>query len=433
MKTRKHDPIAVALGLALAILPATAQVDPESICAKRADTLFKSGSEALDQVSPIGLQDCSSLENDFDDDVEDANPLVVPLAPDEACDFATLRTLADESTRGAYTAVALDEVGTQAPLPDFCSFDSEFGVTSCEAPAGTTGEFLVEYNVVLQEGFPGSVNPLFVVYDFGGVAPLSVEGLDFECDGSLTAWPYQGNWFDANDDGTIDQPWAVYENKFDPAPACVMTDKPSISLSERGDYELPPDTTLNGNRIEMKPADGLAGQTGTLELLITDNGTGATRPLDVPYQVVPKEPEIVGLSYSGQNGTIDNPVDGSRFEYDVEIPCTVDNDEKFVVTRHYDPDMSYQIINNPPGKVSMDPFTGAIVSNYDCGTDIGWDFDVSVRAQNTSAASLYKTGTIRVTNGVSQQSSPSLHGQPHQMKPNASRAINHVGECAPSL
>jgi len=361
------------------------------------------------------------LDNFFDDNLEDSSPLVVSLEPGLCYDFATLRSLKDESTRGDYTV---------SGLPGFGGFDSEYGVTSlCPVDEGS---YLVEYNVAPGDG-PGSVAPLLVQYEVSTPSALSVEGLDFECDGSLTAWPYHGNWFDANNDGTIDQPWAVYENKFDPAPACVMTDKPSISLSERGDYELPPDTTLNGNRIEMKPADGLAGQTGTLELLITDNGTGATRPLDVPYQVVPKEPEIVGLSYSGQNGTIDNPVDGSRFEYDVEIPCTVDNDEKFVVTRHYDPDMSYQIINNPPGKVSMDPFTGAIVSNYDCGTDIGWDFDVSVRAQNTSAASLYKTGTIRVTNGVSQQSSPSLHGQPHQMKPNASRAINHVGECAPSL
>jgi len=401
MYTKSSYPLLVVVVIAMALCllseKLSAQIDPTSLCAHRPNVVFSSGVEDLSQINPLGLQDCGSLVNYIDDDLIDSNPLVVSLEGDQSYDFATLRSLSSESTQGAYTV--------SGSLPEWVVFDSEFGVSSLSPSCADQGSHLVEYNVAPGEG-PGSINPLFVQYEVSCPSTLSVEGLDFECDGSLTQWPYHGNWFDANNDGEIDQPWFVYENKFDPAPACVMTDKPSISLSTRGDYVLPEYAALIGGRIEMHPDDETAGQSGTLELLITDTATGSTRPLDVPYEVVPKQPTIVGLSYTEQNGTIDNPVLGSRFQFDVDVPCTADDDRRWIVTQHYDPDMSYQEINLPTDIMGLNQSTGSIFANPSCPGDIGRDESISVRAQNTSAASLYKTADYVFTNGVGQQSAP---------------------------
>lgn len=382
-------PTLVLVAALLAGGPVDADIEPGSECQNRQQHLFSTRFEALESVGLIGLQNCSTLDEHIDGNPYDAEPLIVPLQPDGFYHFALLSTAPTGSLTGAYAV---------SGLPAWGSFDSQYGVTTLSPPPGTEGEFLVEYNVVPTPGLPGSVNPLLVLYDLGTSSTLNFDGLDFEADGQVTSWPYHGTWGDSDDDGVIDQPVVVREGKGSPYEAWVLSDKPSVIVSARN--PLPSYVSLDGNRIDFQPPDGHEGDNGVLELLVCDSASPSDcRDLDVPYQVVDRLPNIVGLSYFEQNGTIDNPVDGPLFEYDVEVPCTIPFfDSRYVVSRYYDVDQSYQIMNAGPG-MGINGSTGGIGLNPDC-QNVGAVYSPSVRVISNSGSSSYKTGDWVVTNGV---------------------------------
>ncbi len=371
---------------------------PESVCSERYEVMFSSGFADLSLITPIGLQDCSSLDNYFDDDLEDDVPLVVSLDADQTFHHAVLRSLSDESTKGDYLALALDGNGDQVPLPDWASFDSEYGVFSGSPSCADAGVYSVEFNIAPND-LPGSITPLLVDYQVSCPASFSISGLDFENNGEVSGNPHFGTWADANSDGVIDQPVQVSQgrNLFNPWEAYVLSPDKNVELINQG--TKPSYITLSGNMIEFGQG-GLEGESGTLDLLVCDTATPTDcTNLQVPWEYVHPDPQIVGLSYSQQNGTIDNPANGAFFDEINDVACTISGfDRRYVVAEPYDFEYSFDISNPAPNMgINSD---GAIVFNPDCDTQVGQTYFPSVQVIGSGGQSNWKTARYDVTNGV---------------------------------
>jgi len=294
MYTKSSYPLLVvvvfAMALSLLSEKLSAQIDPASLCAHRPNLVFSSGVEDLSEIIPIGLQDCGSLVNYIDDDLIDSNPLVVLLEGDQTYDFATLRSLSSESTHGAYTFFVSDGV------PDFMSFDSEYGISSLSPSCADQGSFLVEYNVAPGEG-PGSVNPLFVQYDVSCPSTLSVEGLGVLEPDEVTLT----GRFDYSLDSvtnTVNRPVRVRENKGLPYDVHVLTNKQDVDVSIVSGGA--PYISVTGNRLDFLPPDETEGDSGTLELLVCD----VASPSDcgsvfVPWEITDVQAKLAGYSSLG--------------------------------------------------------------------------------------------------------------------------------------
>jgi len=407
MYTKSSYPLLVVVVIAMALCllseKLSAQIDPTSLCAHRPNVVFSSGVEDLSEIIPIGLQDCSSLENHFDEDLNDSNPLVVSLDGDQTYDFATLRSLAGESTQGAYTVVALDEGGAQIPLPDWVDFDSEYGVSSASPSCADQGSYLLEFNVAPGEG-PGSVNPLFVQLDVSCPASFSVAGLDFENNGQVSGTPYHGSWADGDGDGVIDQSVKVREGRVpgDPWEAYVLSPDKNVSISTQ--QSLPSYITLSGNMIEFE-SGGLNGDSGTLDLLVCDTVNPADcTDLQVPWEYVHPDPRIVGLSYSGENGTVDNPNDQGAFADINYVDCTGPVDVRYLVAEPYDFEYMYDI-SSPAPNMGVDGGSGAIGFNADCDTQIGQNYFPSFQVTGSGGESPWVGSWYAVTGGAPQANS----------------------------
>lgn len=336
--------------------PALAGTEPGSLCLARQSAVFASSFEPLDGVAVIGVEDCGSLEEYLDPDLEDGVPVTIPLYEGGSYDFAIIRTLPGETFKGDYTADA---------VPAFGSLDAENGILTLNPGCVDEGSHLVEFDIVL-DGGSGTTYPLSVEYQVN-CASFDVLGLDFENDGVVSGTPYHGSWADANNDGVINQPVKVREGRVSPWEAYVLvSDGKTVTLNPES--TLPSYITASGNMIEFHPPDGAEGDTGSLDFLICDDtDTTDCRSLSVPYEVMPREPQIVGLSYSEQNGTIDNPVDGGGFQYINEIDCQLSEiDRRWVVAEPYDFEYNFDI-HDPAPNMGIDGSTGSIGFNPTCG------------------------------------------------------------------
>ena len=360
----------------------------DSVCFDRLDSISAGGFEDTSYVAPVGVQDCHTLENYLVNDARDA--LVVPLEGGVAYDFAVLRTDPDSSMGVVYSA---------DNLPSFASFSATNGITELTPSCSDVGSYSVWYDT--QSDFP-----IETVYDVSCSAggEIVVEGLDFEGDGQVSGTPYHGLWADANNDGTIDQTVFVREGKLSPYAAWVVTDKSSVNVAARTGTSMPSYVNIVGDRIDIQPPDGFEGDVSQLELEVCDNAAPfACLNMDLTIEVVDRLPDIVGLSYTQENGAINNPNAGSFFLNTNEIDCTIPFiDSRYVVTRRYDPEQTYQIINEGPG-MGINSSTGEVGINPDC-QNVGDVYFPSVRVVSNSGSSTYVGGAWEITNGVTQQS-----------------------------
>ena len=388
MQTRKHDPIAVALGLALAILPATAQVDPESICAKRADTLFKSGSEALDQMVPAGVQDCSTLESTIDPDRSAGSSITVPLEGGFSYDHAVVKTLPGESAR-SFSAVG---------VPAWASFDSEYGVFSGSPSCEGAGSYAVEFNV------DDSDMPLVVNYEVSCPSSFNVYGLDWQIssnsgDGVVDDTERFGYFGDSDGDKLVDAPVTVRENRLTPQRTYLLAST-DVALSEVSDPHGYIEVGSDGASLLYDPPSGSEGASGTYVFDVCAVGAPSDcQRWSLDYVVTPATPEIAGLGEE-RWGAVTNPILGNTFLNDIVIDCqlpTITN--YFAIPKNtYDPGESYGMIENQGNGdidfLALDESTGRIAMNPTCA-DLG-QYDFSVRIESNSGNSGYRSGDIVV-------------------------------------
>jgi len=227
--------------------------------------------------------------------------------------------------------------------------------------------------------------------------PFTIQGLDFENNGSVSSTPYHGTWSDADNDGTIDQAVKVRAGRsaVNAWEAYVLTsDGKSVTLDPQS--TLPSYITVSGNMIEYLPDDEHIGETGSLEFLVCDEvDTADCRSLSVPYEVVPREPVIVGLSYSQENGTIDNPVDGGGFSDINTVDCQLaEIDRRYVVAEPYDFEYNYTI-SNPAPNMGIDGGTGSIGFNANCG-QAGQTYFPSVQVTGSGGQSSWVSSVYQV-------------------------------------
>lgn len=337
--------------------PALAGPEPGSLCLARQSAVFASSFEPLDGVAVIGVEDCGSLEEYLDPDLEDGVPVTIPLYEGRSYDFAIIRTLPGETFKGDYTADG---------VPAFGSFDAENGVLTLNPSCVDEGSHLVEFDIVL-DGGSGTTNPLSVEYEVN-CASFDVLGLDFENDGAVSNTPHHGTWADSNGDGAVDQPVKVREGRSPSSPweaYVVASDGKPVTLDPQS--TLPSHISVSGNMIAFGTG-GLEGESGSLEFLVCDDANQTDcRTLTVPYQYVARYPVIVGLSYSEQNGTIDNPNDQGAFYAINEIDCQLSEiDERWVVAEPYDFEYNFDIANSAPN-MGINGGTGRISFNPTCG------------------------------------------------------------------
>src|SRR6056297_376327 len=226
---------------------------PESVCAQRYETLFKSGSEPSDLVVPVGVQDCSTLESTIDPNRSAGSSITVPLEGGFSYDHAVVKTLPGESAR-SFSAVG---------VPAWASFDSEYGVFSGSPSCEGAGSYAVEFNVDYSD------MPLVVNYEVSCPSSFNVLGLDYENNGLVSGTPHHGTWDDSDNDGTIDQPVKVREGRssFNPWEAYVLSPDKSVTLTPQNSQ--PEYISVSGNKIEFGRG-GLEGDSGTLEYLVCD-------------------------------------------------------------------------------------------------------------------------------------------------------------------
>jgi len=218
--------------------------------------------------------------------------------------------------------------------------------------------------------------------------------LDFENNGSVSSTPYHGTWSDADNDGVIDTVVMMSENRLSPWEAYVLTSIGSdVTLSAQS--SLPGYVSVDGNRIDFYPDSGTAGDSGTLEFLVCDaSDSSSCAGLSVPYEVVGK-PQIVGLSYSEQNGTIDNPVNSGAFNEWNVVDCQLaEIDRRYVVAEPYDFEYNYTI-SNPAPNMGIDGGTGSIGFNANCG-QAGQEYFPQVRVTGSGGQSSWVTAGYRV-------------------------------------
>jgi len=427
MYTKSSYPLLVVVVIAMALCllseKLSAQIDPTSLCAHRPNVVFSSGVEDLSEIIPIGLQDCSSLENHFDEDLNDSNPLVVSLDGDQSYDFATLRSLAGESTQGAYTVVALDDNGVQIPLPDWIDFDGEFGVSSASPSCADQGSYLLEFNIAPGEG-SGSVNPLFVQYEVSCPSTLSVEGLGVISDSEVTLT----GRFDYSLDSvtnTVNRPVRVREGRsFIPYDVHVLTNKQDVDVSVVdciGCYdasananfaETPDYISAIGNRLDFLSPDGSQGDSGTLELLVCDVASPSDcASVFVPWEITDVQAKLAGYSSLGPYETVTNPNDNGGLRDVIEASC-VGIHEGYIIPEEIYKGQGFEGANMPAG-MGVNSNTGRVSSNFDCDTQLGQQYAPSFTYGNSGSM----TAIYEVTSGSTQQSSPSrksdrIHGHP---------------------
>ena len=340
--------------------------DPESQCMIRADRVSAHSME--DRImSPLGLENCATLES-YTDDTTDTNPLAIPLNAGEVYDFATTRTQNNEAPANQYTANG---------LPPFCSFDAQFGVTSCDAPAGTTGEFLVEYNVVPTPGVPGSVNPLFVVYDYGGVAPLNVEGLGVLSSTEVTnVGPFDFTLNTSNN--TINRTVRVREGKITPYDTYVLTNKNDVEFSiadcincydasTTGPFAgIPGYITTNGNMLGFAPPFGDEGDYGTLQLDVCEVGTSNCDTINVDWEITDVQAFLAGYSSIGPYENVTNPNIGGFAQNTEEVDCQADH-TGYLIPQEIYKGQGFEGDFLPAG-MGVNSNTGRVSWNIDCDT-----------------------------------------------------------------
>jgi len=224
--------------------------------------------------------------------------------------------------------------------------------------------------------------------------PFTIQGLDFENNGSVSSTPYHGTWSDADGDGVIDTVVMMSENRLSPWEAYVLSDLGS-SVELVSQQPQPSYVSVDGNRIDFYPDAGTAGDSGTLEFLVCDaSDSSSCAGLSVPYEVVGK-PQIVGLSYSQENGTIDNYSNGFEFEDQNLVDCQLaEIDRRYVVAEPYDFEYNYTI-SNPAPNMGINGGTGRISFNANCG-QAGQTYFPSVRVTGSGGQSSWVSSVYQV-------------------------------------
>jgi len=241
MKTRSNATGALALGLALGIQTAMAAVSPDSLCAWRTDTLFKSGYESLDQMVPTGFQNCETLDNILV--ASPGGPIDESVTGGESSVYAVAKTLPGESAKGQYSSSGLP----------FENFDSENGISYlsplCPEDGGAHSS---QYNVA------GSAFPIMANWMVSCGLPPVLDGVDVSGDGVADV---------VNDAGVL-SPDFVWLRDF-PLSVGVVGDADSYSASRGSiagsDWSL--DESVGGSYSLTAHRDGLDDSaSGTLVL-----------------------------------------------------------------------------------------------------------------------------------------------------------------------
>ncbi len=293
----------------------------------------------------------------------------------------------------SYEAATTLPVGSSLTLAGMFTF-----APSCSAGSPLNVIFSVDSEIASQGNSLGLEQVLVDIditgVDPGGPPPFSIFGLGFDNEFIVTESPHHGSWADSNDDGVIDQPVLVRENRAAPLGAYVIATN-GMGLSLTPSSSVPPWVTLKDNYIAFQPPMGTEGESGVLELLACDLGDpSACRDFDVPYEVKHWQPVVAGLSYSEQNGTIDNPVAGSFFQHNVYADCQESPHEAWVVSEIYDPSMSYDISTPAPNQ-GINGTTGRILSNFTCG-QAGQTYFPQARVNSSSGTSNWRTAVYIV-------------------------------------